>query len=125
MAKNEFSENETSSVQSATEFNVKQNEFNPTEGEPTSSTSSSKYEISKISLMNPTKLFLASFLVVGTFSLTWGCSSKEDDSSSKQSVSSLKRDTDSKNVVSLFEIDCEKDLINIKEPAILQMEAKI
>lgn len=125
MVKNEFSENETSSVQSATEFNVKQNEFNPTEGEPTSSTSSSKYEISKISLMNPTKLFLASFLVVGTLSLTYGCSSKEDDSSSEQSVSSLKRDTDSKNVVSLFEIDWEKDLINIKEPAILQMEAKI
>lgn len=125
MVKNEFSENETSSVQSATEFNVKQNEFNPTEGEPTSSTSSSKYEISKISLMNPTKLFLASFLVVGTLSLTYGCSSKEDDSSSEQSVSSLKRDTDSKNVVSLFEIDWEKDLINIKETAILQMEAKI
>ena len=125
MVKNEFSENETSSVQSTTEFIVKQNEFNPTEGEPTSSTSSSKYEISKISLMNPTKLFLASFLVVGTLSLTWGCSSKEDDSSSEQSVSSLKRVTESKNVVLLFEIDWEKGLINIKEPAILQMEAKI
>ncbi len=124
MAKNEFSENETTSVQNATEFNVNQNEFNPIEGESASSSSSSKYEISKTSLMNPTKLFLASFLVVGTVSLTFGCSSKEDDSS-QQNVSSLKMETENKMIVSLYEIDWEKDLINIREPTTLQMEVKI
>ncbi len=74
--------------------------------------------------MNPTKLFLASFLVVGTVSLTFGCSSKEDDSS-QQNVSSLKMETENKMIVSLFEIDWEKDLINIREPTTLQMEVKI
>ncbi len=125
MAKNEFSENEVPSVQSVTEFNSAENEFNPTEGESSSSSSSSAYSISKTSIMDVTKVFLASFLVAGTVTLTWGCSSDDEDSSGEENASSITTKAKEINIPSYFEKEYEAKEVDLSEAMTIYLEAKI